>query len=539
MKFRPPLCISLLSISLLLTSTYAQQPSESEPSLLAKARDLYRGGRLSEAVEAYQAIIAGDPKSGDAYAGMSRVLLKQEKVAEAEAAARKGIDMDAKSDDAHVALGEVDFRKGFIAQSQLDFVEGLKINLKNARAFLGRAKVFRADSNYKHAHDFIDQAYALDPADPDIRRFWLNTLRRPERIAELEKYIASSSEVDVNLEKYLELLKENEKEPDKRCKLITKGDKVSIPLEKFMNGPEQFYSVGLKVLVNGQKTDLQVDTGASGILLSPKMAEKAGVKRLVNSQVGGVGDKGMMDAYFGRADSIKIGDLEFQNCPVEVSERKILPEVEGLIGTDIFDRFLVTLDIPEFKLQLSPLPKRPDAGAGQQSSDTIALTSDSISSDSIPQDRYIASSMAKYSEFYRFGHMILLPTSIGGTSPRLFLVDTGSSITLISQEAAREVTKLAGDEYSSVNGVSGKVNKVFRADKATIQFGHLQQQNQYILAFDWSRLSASVGTDISGALGFSTLGMLKISIDYRDGLINFEMVRKATPLPEGGYEVPK
>jgi hypothetical protein len=33
-------------------------------------------------------------------------------------------------------------------------------------------------------------------------------------------------------------------------------------------------------------------------------------------------------------------------------------------------------------------------------------------------------------------------------------------------------------------------------------------------------ISESAGTEISGTLGFTTLNMLDIKIDYRDGLVN-------------------
>jgi hypothetical protein len=36
-----------------------------------------------------------------------------------------------------------------------------------------------------------------------------------------------------------------------------------------------------------------------------------------------------------------------------------------------------------------------------------------------------------------------------------------------------------------------------------------------------SNISHSVGTEISGTLGFNLLSMLDIKIDYRDGLVDF------------------
>jgi hypothetical protein len=62
---------------------------------------------------------------------------------------------------------------------------------------------------------------------------------------------------------------------------------------------------------------------------------------------------------------------------------------------------------------------------------------------------------------------------------------------------------------------------VFRADKAILQFSHFRQENQDIIAYDLSVISKDTGTEVSGILGFTTLRMFEIKIDYRDGLVDF------------------
>ena len=41
-------------------------------------------------------------------------------------------------------------------------------------------------------------------------------------------------------------------------------------------------------------------------------------------------------------------------------------------------------------------------------------------------------------------------------------------------------------------------------------------------AFDITNISDSIGTEISGFLGFTTLRVLDVKIDYRDALIEFK-----------------
>jgi hypothetical protein len=43
---------------------------------------------------------------------------------------------------------------------------------------------------------------------------------------------------------------------------------------------------------------------------------------------------------------------------------------------------------------------------------------------------------------------------------------------------------------------------------------------------DLSLFSRSLGTEVSGFLGFDTLRLLEIKLDYRDGLVDFEYAPK-------------
>jgi len=110
---------------------------------------------------------------------------------------------------------------------------------------------------------------------------------------------------------------------------------------------------------------------------------------------------------------------------------------------------------------------------------------------------------------------------VDGTGPMLFMIDTGSFTNILSTRAAREVTKIKADPRTQVKGLSGAVANVYRADKATLEFGHYTQDNQNIVTLDLSAISKSTGTEVSGILGFEMLRILQVKIDYRDGLVDF------------------
>lgn len=186
-----------------------------------------------------------------------------------------------------------------------------------------------------------------------------------------------------------------------------------------------------------------------------------------------------------------------------------------MIGADVFSHFLVDIDLPNQKLRLSELPLRPDEVAPAAALDAGPATPARF------RDRYVAPEMKGYSPIFRFGHMLLVPTKVNNSAAKLFLMDTGAFNNLISPDAAREVTKVSGDSSMQVKGLNGSVKNVYRGDELTLTFGSLRQKNEDIVSFDTKSISDSIGTEVSGTLGFAMLRMLDIKIDYRDGLVYF------------------
>jgi len=468
-------------------------------------------------------------------------------VRQASETATKALEV-ADSVPVHVATGEVYFREGKLRAAEDEWVKVVNSGRQDAHAYMGLARINWAISMHRTGWTMIEKAHAIDPSDPDIRRAWMHRLNTKDRIKFLEEYLAGENNDDEetrnSMRHYLEYLQARAKDPRGACHLVGKTTKTETPLVRLLEDPVHLRAYGLTVEVNGHKTKLMLDTGASGILINRTLAEKAGVTRLADLDVGGIGDKGQKSGYRALADSLKVGGLEFQNCTVQVLDKRSVVGEDGLIGADVFSSFLVDIDFPNEKLKLSELPRRPDdpvSGANlkleseedeeseEPASENARASSspkDSKAKASGPQDRYIAPEMQSYTRVFRFGHLLLVPTSVGDVPGKLFLLDTGAFLNQITPEAAREVTKVHGDSDTIIHGLSGSVNKVYRADKAVLQIGNLKQENPDLVAFDLTPMSNDVGTEISGTLGFAMLGMLDIKIDYRDGLVDFSYDRK-------------
>jgi tetratricopeptide (TPR) repeat protein len=512
---------------------------------LAIAKTLLRKGDFDAATKKYRQFLEENPKSPDAYAGLTLCYLKQQNVTQAFDTVTRALQV-ADSPPVRVALGEVYFRQGKIPEAEKEWVDVLKAGNPAARAYLGLARVRWAIEMNKTGKLLIDKAHELDPDDPDIQLLWIRTLSRSERIKKYEAYLAdaasSNSDERTDLERYLARLKDQQNRHDPHCRLVSKVKSTETPLVRLMIDPSHLRGYGLSVALNGVGTKIMLDTGASGIVVKRQTAEKAGIGKIAETKMGGIGDKGARDAFVGTAQSIRIGDLEFQNCPVRVLESRSVAGEDGLIGSDVFEDFLVEIDFPNEKLKLGELPKRPgqsdqqltlkndegDAELDDQPQSDKADQAQHASNDPKPsapstglQDRYISPEMQSFTRVYRFGHDLLVPTRVGDVPGKLFLLDTGSLTNFISPAAAREVTKVHGDSDTTVKGISGSVKNIYSANKAVLQFGRLRQENQDMTSFDMTRVSEDDGTEVSGFFGFVMLRFLDIKIDYRDGLVDF------------------
>ena len=529
------------------------------PDLIA-ADQLYRAGKFAQAAEKYQALLKIDAQLVPAEAGLIESLLHEQKIDEASAEAVKALGAQPNSAALLAAMGDVQFRLAKMAEAEMSYFKALQIDKRELRAYLGLVRLYRAYSLYRKAYDALKVAHQIAPDDPEVQRRWFNTLSRRERLAAIEAYLAGPHPDDPedteHLQHYLEFLKATVDKPVHACRLVSKVEQTDTKLQRMSHTPKRIDGYGLAVKVNDRNTHLLLDTGASGILIGRKSAEKAGLTRISDIRYRGIGDKGPQGGYLAVADHIRIGELEFADCVVTVSDRMPLSDEDGLVGANVFSSYLIDLDFPAEKVKLSPLPKRPDetvaptalntegesssnpdddtdeAAANQKAESTgdASKTTKAAAAPALPKDRYIAPEMKTWSPVFHFGHELLIPTEVNNSKPMLFLIDTGAWTTFLSTRTAREVTKINPDSYMHVKGMNGSVAEVYRADRATLRFSNISQKAWDVVAFDLSNISKGTGAEVSGILGFQLLGKLQVKIDYRDGLVDFSYDPSRLPI---------
>lgn len=513
---------------------HAYTPSEADKAFLKSDYD--------RAVTLYQAQLTQKPGDPALIASLAQVFLRQQKVKEADDIVQKALTQNPQSAILLTSLGEIQYREGMPWLAGASAKAAEKADICYPAGHLLSARVLRLNSYYGTAAKEIAMAHTLDPHDPMVRRSWFDTLPIKERIAELESYLATGGGDDADATKslhtFLDYLKQQVAQRHNACRLVSNTETATIPFAPLMSDGTHIRAFGLDVKFNDHNARLQIDTGASGLVISRSVADRAGLKQFSQTEIGGVGSQGRKSAYTAFADDIKVGSLEFRDCRVEVIEQRNVVDVDGLIGMDVFSRFLITLDYPMRKLLLAPLPSRPDdtgpikptlkTSSDEDDDDSTAATDAAKAAaakrpaPSGPRDRYIAPEMKDWIPVYRIAHNLLLPASLNKIEQKMFILDTGSFSTTISPDVAREVTKVHANDSVKVRGLSGNVDKVYTADAITFQFANVAQKVEDVVAFDTSSLSKNLNMEVSGLIGYTALAHLTINIDYRDGLMKFE-----------------
>ena len=481
---------------------------------LLAARALMKKGQLKDAAAAFKALVEKDPTLADAHAGLVRCLLDSNRLDEANGAAQKALAALPASAVVHAAVGDVAFRSGNFADAEKEYRAALKIDANSARAVYGMGRMLQMVSMNKRAKENYTRAHQIDPEDDQITEGWLETLSYSEELEQLKK-ADGDTDAKENRRRYLTAVAQK-----KPWVLATEIKPMEIKMPRYGRELTGVYDInrsapqnisqgfGLQVRFNERvSATLLLDTGAGGITIGRKLAERAGAVKIADTRIFGIGDKGSVESYVAWIDRIQIGDLEFHNCIVVVSNKNDIADEAGLIGPDVFDKFLITLDFREQRMLLAPIPSNPSGASVEDEW----------------QDRYIAPQMAGFTKFYRFGHDIVVPVVVNDKATGNFILDTGAGLNSMSPKLAAQVTKASADDDYTMKGVSGRVQEVMTGKKAILQFAKMRIESHDLPVFSADNISASEGTEIAGFIGIRALVQMKMTIDYRDGLVNLEV----------------
>ncbi len=438
----------------------------------------------------------------------ARALLRDGKVESALKRALLAYKQNSLSPSAQTLLGDTYYRMADFERAETFFNAAAATNPSEARAWLGLGRLDLLNFNRRAAREKFARAYALDPRDPEVIRAYAANAGSTAREITLLKALlgASGGLARQKRESALGRIIMREKTGDKPLGALASAYRsYELPLSVSRAG-----SLLIQATVNeGRPLSLIVDSGARGIVISARAAAGLGLRHLVQSSLDGLGDSGPASAQTALAETVRLGELVYKDCTVDVSDGNLSDQADGVIGTILFEQFIICLDIPHKAMDLFPfadgLPR--SSGEGTVWSDW---------------DRKVPDGMGHFIPVYQIDNVILVRAKIKSAGDRYFILDTGTASSSISRSLAPNVNVASFGSPLLFHGAGGDIQNLYRAFPFSLQVGDRSFFDPSLIALDLRAVSDREGVEISGIIGFPMLARSRISIDYRDGLLNVD-----------------
>jgi hypothetical protein len=410
-------------------------------------------------------------------------LLTRDEVQQAEAL----LDKQPRTAESVALRGEIDYRKGNFDRAGALYKEALGMNAKTARAHYGLGKLAIGKLKTKQAIQEMMRAIELDPKEPLYRFYaseaWALEKNYAEQRKQIEEYIAlNPSDPDrlAEAKAGLEMLKALGNDV---ASVDAPQNPAPIPLRKSLN------LVFARVMINGKGPyEFAVDTGASQIVLSEKLAGDLGLTPVTSTIMHGVGGGGKIDTKLYSVKEMTIGDVKIKNVPVGTFNDPLVSQLaDGIFSTAVLSDFILTVNYPGNQLEISR--KRPAANPA---------------SEVLPA--------------WYFSNLLLVPVQVNGQHRGNFIVDTGAVTTVISHNMAATLgvdEKTPGAKIDlGIAGVGGFEGVVLRVPNVTFKTAKNSETFPQVVSINLKEMSKMIGTEIAGVIGFDFLDEYKLTLDY-------------------------
>ncbi|WP_414663893.1 aspartyl protease family protein [Horticoccus sp. 23ND18S-11] len=133
------------------------------------------------------------------------------------------------------------------------------------------------------------------------------------------------------------------------------------------------------------------------------------------------------------------------------------------------------------------------------------------------------------------GNYLLIEAKWDRYGPYHFLIDTGSSVTLVTPALARRYPGREGPGAPAgtvrVTGANGGVTELPRGSLRRLELGDARFEDVDVLLYDCAPLSAHLGVRIDGVLGFPLFRETLLTLDYPGSRVVLQPARSSLLVP--------
>ncbi|HZE70660.1 MAG TPA: aspartyl protease family protein [Pyrinomonadaceae bacterium] len=492
-----------------------------DEKLLTRANKAMRNGDYQLAENIYREILGKDAHDKGARLGLSLALLKQRNLQAAYDNAARVILVDPLSARAHALLGSAILSGGDFRSSYEEFRTSLSLDEDDAMAVAGLAMIDFYENRLELAIRGLRHAADLDSTEPDYIFNLAQAAARTERYKEAadsyERFLSVAPKTDAERRARIRGLIDFLRYLGKQSSLYVPAgaSRTVVSFEAFDNRPI------LKVRVNGQKNPLRfvLDTGSGMSVVSEETAQRLGLRPVARGGLArAVGGGGKFEIVYGYLSSLELGEVRVENVPVYI--RRFYDEknpVDGYIGLSLISKYVAMLDYGQRTLTL--VRQRLDDDAGGWA--TI--------------DRAIASQAGNAPAVASMMQEIPLRTTCSGflsgevglegfEKPLNFIIDTGASVSVVSQKLAEfeTITAYLQPSKMRVFGAAGVTENVDTVLLPKVMLGALVRERISAAVLDMEPVNETAGFTQNGILGGNFLRHFRVSFDFARGVIRLE-----------------
>lgn len=477
---------------------------QNRKKLLKTAKKLQRKGKHREAEKILRQIIARFPQNAEAKLDLAYILLKDKKLLEASNYAFDVAEKDKKNAYAFAILGATYLSAGNFKEARTLLINSIYLSKKQALAWAALGMLDFYENRTKESILNLKEAVYRDRKEPDFVFALAQVSARTEKYKEAaEAYkiflrIAPDRDLErieriKGLIRFLDFL-------GKRSSLydLAGERKTIVPMKLVNNRPV----IQLRLKRNGELLNFVLDTGSGISVISKKTAKRLKIKAVTRGgKARALGGNGKFNIIYGFLNTVRIGNVRVRNVPIYIREFHNKREgIDGYIGLSLISKYVTTIDYGKGTFELTR-------------KDEYEKLAKVIRKDSMTVPLRLTSS----------GFLSGQVKLEGFTSPLNFIVDTGASISVISEELAdsEQIKEYVQEQTMNVIGAAGITENVSSFLLPSLTFGDFSRKSLKAVALDLNLINETSGFAQSGILGGNFLKNYKMTFDFKQSKVTF------------------
>ncbi|MBV9214683.1 MAG: aspartyl protease family protein [Acidobacteria bacterium] len=502
-------CLGSIAVILVLAAGALQAHASADTdadirSLTKRADKLTRDGNLDGAEKLLRQAVALDKDRTDTQLSLALVLAKERNLLEAYNISYAIAQRDKTNSRAFTVLGLTLLNGGRFKEAEFILYNALRLNRKEHLAWATVAMLDFFENHVDDALANIREAIMYEQDEPDYF-FALGQIS-----ARAEKYAEAAGAY----QQYLDLSRNPDDDRRARIRglvdfltflgsssnlyLPAASDETAVQFDLEGNRPV------VLVHINKDQRPLRfvLDTGSGITVLSEETAKRMKVKAVARGGYArGIGGDGKFEIVYGLLKQVDIGDVAIRNVPIYIRKfnKEAVTNADGYIGLAVISKFLTTIDYGTKTFSLTR------KGAAAQE---FQATADELS---LP--------LRITSSGFLSGEVQLQ----GYDSPLNFIVDTGASVSVISDEVAKAegISAHLNSEKLRVFGSAGVTDNVPTYKLPAVTFGKHTRNDVTAIALDLGVINETTGFEQAGILGGNFLSNYKLTFDFRNSKVVF------------------